>query len=250
MSTHAYLDNGMAILKARLSGPVSGAVATNVPIRPFITLSREVCAGASTLGRMLLDRLDTEFAEEGQNWLLLDKDLLTRALAHHELPDKLARYLPEDKVSEVDAFMGEIVGLHPSIWALEQKVAEAIIQFAHVGRIIFVGRAAHLLTRSMPGGLHVRLVAPEEIRVRRFMGEHGCAEDAARSSVRSADEARSRFVRSHFNQDINDPHTYDLVINTEHVSANTAAQMIIQALHQRVREAVALQELAGFGVSP
>lgn len=233
----------MAILKARLTGSKASAGSKATAVHPFITLSREVCSGASTLGGMLIDRLDSEFGEEGEDWVLLDRDLLSYALAHHELPQKLARYLPEDKVSEIDSIIGEIVGLHPSIWALEQQVAESIVQLAHVGRIIFVGRAAHLLTRSVPGGLHVRLVASKEIRVSRYMQSTGCGEAEALNNVESTDLGRRRFVKSHFGRDIDDPHTYDLVINTDRISAETAATLVLEALRQQVAEAARVAQV-------
>lgn len=214
MITHSYLENGIAILKARLAKPGTAGYSAASAVRPFITLSRESCAGATTLGRMLVPRLDAEFGEDDQGWMLLDKELLNFALEHHDLPESLARYLPEDKISEIDALIGEMVGLHPSIWALEHQVAESIVQLAHVGRIVFVGRAAHLLTQALPGGFHVRLVAARDARVRRLMGSRGGAAREAEAVVDRTDHSRSRFVRSHFGQDIADPHAYDIVINT------------------------------------
>ena len=234
MNTHAYLESGMAILKARLAGPAGEAPASSLIVRPFITLSREVCAGATTLGRLLLPRLNAEFGEEGQEWVLMDRDLLSYALAHHELPGQLERYLPEDRVSEIDSLIGEIMGLHPSIWSLEQQVAQAIVQFAHVGRIIFVGRAAALLTLSLPGGFHVRLVASKDTRVRRMMSLHGILASEAEAQIEHTDHGRRRFVRSHFASDIDDPHTYDIVINTDRITPGTAASLVIEGLRHHV----------------
>ena len=235
MNTHAYLEHGMAILKTRLETPRKDSPAAAAsPARPFITLSREVCAGATTVGRLLLPRLDSEFGEPGHEWILLDKDLVTYALRHHQLSEQLADYLPEDKVSEIDAAIGEIVGLHPSIWKLEHQVAQAIVQLAHVGRFIFVGRAAHLLTDMLPGGLHVRLVAPMDTRVRRYLDMHGCSAPEARLHLNHTDEGRRRFVKSHFDRDIDDPHTYDLVVNTGRIPSEGAVRLILEGLRRRM----------------
>jgi cytidylate kinase len=231
MTTHAFLEHGMSILKARLASPMAGSAPTPSPeARPFITLSREVCAGATTLSRVLLPRLDSEFGQEDEQWVLLDKDLLSYALARHELPEQLARYLPEDHVSEVNSLIGEIVGLHPSIWELEERVAQTILELAHVGRIIFVGRAAHLLTQSLPGGFHVRLVASKDTRIRRAMELQGTGAREAESLIERTDHGRRRFVKAHFGRDIDDPHTYDLVINTDRVSPETAGNLVLEGL--------------------
>jgi cytidylate kinase len=224
----------MAILKARLSSPGETPSSPAV-VRPFITLSREVCAGATTIGGILIPRLNAEFGEEGQDWVLMDRDLLTYALAHHELPQQLARFLPEDKISEIDSLIGEIMGIHPSIWALEQQVAQAIVQFAHVGHMVFVGRAGHVLTQSLPGGFHVRLVASKDVRVRRMMKEQGITAREADAQIERTDLGRRRFLRSHFSKDIDDPHAYDLVINTDRISPETAAGLVVEGLRCVVR---------------
>jgi cytidylate kinase len=238
MTTHIHLEHGMTILKARLEHPFPGVPGATSPAAiPFVTLSREVCAGATTLGRALLPKLNAQFGEEGQEWVLLDKDLVNYALTRHDLSERLARYLPEDQVSGIEATIGEIIGLHPSIWELEHQVAQTIVQLAHVGRFIFVGRAAHLLTQSLPGGFHVRLVAGKESRLRRFMEAYDCGIGEAESRLDQADIARRRFVRSHFGRDITDPHTYDLVINTDRIPAASATPLVLEGLRQRLESA-------------
>jgi cytidylate kinase len=165
---------------------------------------------------LLVPLLERELGSEGHHWVLLDRDLLTHALTHHRLPERLAAFLPEDRISETKAVIGELVGLHPSLWALEHKIAEAVLQLAHVGHVIFVGRAANLITRGVPGGLHIRLVAPLEVRVERN------------------DLARRRYVRTHFQQDIDNPCLYDLVINTARFSPEATTQLVAEALQDRL----------------
>lgn len=238
MTPHTYLEHGLSVLQARLRTPRAPGV-TPVDLHPFVTLSRETGAGATALGHELVPLLDRDFAGEAGSWVFLDRDLLNHALTQHRLPAKLAEYLPEDRISEIRATIGELVGLHPSLWQLEQKVAEAVLQLAHVGHVILAGRAAHLITRALPGGLHVRLVASRATRVERTAAALGCTRDAAARQVDQHDEARRRFVRSNFDAEIDDPHAYDLVINTEHFSAHDAAALVVAALHQRLRAVAA-----------
>ena len=122
---------------------------------------------------------------------MLDKDLLTHALTLHRLPERLAAFLPEDSISETNAVIGELVGLHPSLWTREHQIAEAVLQLAHVGRVIFVGRAAHLITRAVPGGLqeHDGIRQPD-VRAHRLHFLHRVADGA-----RSARVSRSSWAR-------------------------------------------------------
>jgi len=235
MIPHTYLEHGLSILHTRLQHPSQTApTGPRVELHPFITLSRETGAGATTIGQLLLPLLDRELRRESHPWVLLDKDLLTQALTHHHLPERLAAFLPEDSISETKAVIGELVGLHPSLWTLEQKIAEAILQLAHVGRVIFAGRAANLITRGVPGGLHIRLVAPKEIRAERIAALLSCTHAAATAHLERNDLARRRYVRTHFDRDIDDPRLYDLVINTAHFTPAAAAQLLVAALRDRV----------------
>lgn len=236
MIPHRYLEHGLAILHTRLGQPTQPTpLGVNAEIRPFITLSRETGAGATTIGQLLRPLLDDEFGGEERRWMLLDRDLLTHALTHHHLPERLAAFLPEDSISETKSVIGELVGLHPSLWTLEHQIAEAILQLAHVGHVIFAGRAANLITRGVPGGMHVRLIAPKEVRAERIAALLNCTHAAAVAHLERNDFARRRYVRTHFEQDIDNPSLYDLIINTARFSPAATARLVVDALRDRFR---------------
>ena len=236
MTPHTYLEHSLSVLRARLSHPANPFLrGTPTEPVPFITISRETGAGASSLGQQLVPMLNQELDAGANGWVFLDKDLLTQALLHHQLPAQLADYLPEDRISETKAAIGELMGLHPSLWQLEEKIAEAILQLAHVGRIIFAGRGAHHITRSVPGGLHLRLIAPLDLRIIRMASALLCSRDEAFTHIEKTDLARRRYVRSRFDQDLDDPHRYDLVINTDRLAPASVARIVVTALHERLR---------------
>lgn len=230
MATHTYLEHGLTILQTRLQGQAGQPPAQAIADPPFLTISREVCSGATTLGHALLPILDKEFGREGQSWMFLDKNLLIYALTSHQLPERLAEFLPEDRISEIKAVIGELVGLHPPLWELEHQVEETIRQLARAGRVILTGRGAPHISRKMPGGFHVRLVAGRETRIARMMSMRGCSHQVAADHVDDADRARRRFVRTNFGADIDDPHIYDLVINTDRLPPEAVARMVIEGL--------------------
>jgi cytidylate kinase len=234
MSQHAYIETGLSVLEARLRSPQEGRVTSRVQARPFITFGHETAAGASTVGHLLVPLLDQSFREAGQGWVFLDKNLLAHVLATHNLPERFVDFLPEDKISEIKAAIGELVGLHPSLWDLEQKVSEAILQMAHLGHVIIIGRAAYLITQSVPCGFRVRITASTEVRIERVMQMLQCDAEMAARHVRDTDNARRRFVRTRFGQDIDDPHLYDLVINTDRMTPIVSARLIVDALRARM----------------
>ncbi len=62
----------------------------------------------------------------------------------------------------------------------------------------------------------------------------GCDRETATRVLQETDNARRRYVQSNFERDINDPHTYDLIINTEKIAPATAAQLVLRAMLERV----------------
>lgn len=235
-TTHPYLDHGIKILKTRLHSPsIIQGTGSRPAGRPFITISREAAAGATALGQQLVALLNEQMRIEGRSWIFFDGDLITHALTKHNLPERLAEYLPEDRISEIKALIGELVGLHPPVWELEQKVSEAIFHLADLGCVILTGRASNLITRSLPGGFHVRLVASMSARVQRMMKIKNCDAIAAKNSLLSSDHARARYVRTNFQQDVEDPHNYDLVINTDRLTPLDVSQLVLQAMRDRIQ---------------
>lgn len=194
------------------------------PTGPFITLSRESGTGGSVLARELAARLP---AEEGHHWEVYSGNLIEEMLRTNNLPAHLARFLPEDKVSELDASVGEMVGLHPNLWTLVAKTNELMRRLARSGHAILLGRGANFATRDLPHGIHLRLVAPpgyRDARVARLL-KMDIGEAAAWNAGRDA--ARMRYVRATFNAALADPAAYDLVFNVAQVPFDTMVSLIL-----------------------
>jgi cytidylate kinase len=202
------------------------------PPEPFITISREACSGGSSLALLLAQQLNAGAAAE-TIWSIFGGNIINQMLQTHHLPEDLARFLPEDKVPEINATIGEIVGLHPSLWDLMQKAKETMRRLALGGHVILVGRGANFATAGIAGGVHVRLVAPPLHRARYYAQRFGISEADALVHNSRCDAARRRFVTAHFNAAVEDASAYDLVINTAQVPLTEAAQLVISHLHAR-----------------
>jgi cytidylate kinase len=205
---------------------------------PYVTISRESGSGGSTFARALASRLELELPGSSP-WTEFDRNLVETMLHSEHLSPRVARFLPEDKVSEIDASIGELLGLHPSIWHLIQRTNELMRQLARTGNVILVGRGANCATENIAGGLHVRLVAPPDYRAKEIARELGISlEEAAGRNVR-VDAARRSFVRAVFETDINRASAYDLVINRATVPLESAVDLAISVLRSRVAARVA-----------
>ena len=206
------------------------------PSAPFVTISRECCAGGSRLAQLLAEKFNSEPAGQA-SWSIFGGNIISQMLLSNHLPGELARFLPEDKMREVNSTIGEIVGLHPSLWELVQKTNAMMRHLALGGHVILVGRGANFATAGNPGGIHVRLVAPPVYRARYYAQRFGVSENDALRHNQKSDAARRRYVAANFNTAIENPAAYDLVINTAQIPLDEAVQLV--AAHVHARAAVA-----------
>ena len=192
---------------------------------PFITISREAGSGGASFARILVRKLNG-LEPGGTPWRVVDGDVTAKMLRANQLPVRLARFLPEQHVSELSASIGELVGLHPNLWQLVEKTNATIRQLATTGNIVLVGRGANLATAGLPNGTHVRLVAPPEHRARYLAGLYNISEAEANAHNARCDAARRSYVRGAFSADDTDPKAYHFIFNTAQVPLPRAADLV------------------------
>ena len=203
--------------------------------RPAVTISRQVGARGRTIGRKLHDALNREIGEPSAGWTLLDRDLMTRVLEDNDLPKRLARHFPEDRVGEIDEVVGEILGLHPSLWTLFHKTTETIKNLAEVGNVILVGRGANVITAKARNVVHFRLMGSFDSRLKQVIEYYDYSTLDAAQFIKKEDRARRRYLKHHFQRDIDDPTLYDLVINTDRLSDESVVQQIGSLIAEKRR---------------
>ncbi len=116
--------------------------------------------------------------------------------------------------------------------ALAQVMAELVFQ----GDTVIVGRAGQVILGQRPDVLHVRLVAPLNVRVERVAGQNQISLETAQARIEASDHYRANFLWKAYKVRWEDPLFYHLVINTGLVSVNQAAAMIVFASRQLIRQ--------------
>lgn len=225
MSTKQGLDRCLAFINCQLN-PAKAAPWGPGPRNLAVTLSRQTGAGAWRVAEHLADYLNRCAPAAGSPWTVFDKTLIEKVLQDHNLPTKLARFLPEDRVSAIDDIMQEVLGLHPSSTTLLEKVTETILKLAELGNVILIGRGSNVITAGLPHVFHVRLVGTIERRVERVQSRYQLDPKAAREYLERADRGRQRYLKEYFQSDIENPLLYDMVINTDRIETDRAAVLI------------------------
>ena len=85
---------------------------------PCITISREVGAGGDAVSNRLYELFQKNRRYEHTNWAVFDKNLIEKVIEDHNLPEKLSEYLEEDKITEINSMVSELLGLHPPMWLI------------------------------------------------------------------------------------------------------------------------------------
>jgi len=194
--------------------------------RPVVTISRQSGCGAHGVAEQLARYLQSHSPELIPPWTVFDRNLVEAVLADHHLPGHLARFMPEDRVSAIDDAMRQIFGQYPPAEALAGRTSETILRLAELGNVILLGRGATVLTAGLSHAIHVRIVAPLERRIANMEQFENLPRKAAADRIRQEDQGRQRYVRRHFNRDIDDPLLYHLTVNTGLVSLENAARLI------------------------
>jgi len=202
-------------------------------VRRAVTISRQAGCGALVVAEKLAQYLQTHSAGNASPWVVFDRNLIDKVLEDHNLPAYLAKFLPEDRISELQDILADVLGVHPPSTTVIHQTAETMLALAGAGNVILIGRGAHMVTARLPHVLHVRLVAPLDKRIEhahQFYHENNQTEAQARKFCLREDAARRRYLKKYFGADIEDPLLYHMIINTGLVSYDDAARIIGDAV--------------------
>ena len=122
-----------------------------------------------------------------------------------------------------------LLGLKPSLSeerAYLEAIRDLIEELARGGNVLIVGRGGQAVLRGWPETLHLRIIAPLEVRVERLVQRHGVSAEAALAQVRASDSRRKRFVERAYRVDWNDPTLYGLVLNTGSIDLTRSVDLI------------------------
>lgn len=86
-----------------------------------------------------------------------------------------------------------------------------------------------------PDCLHVRIVAPLNLRVGIYRTAHPeVSEREAARRIRAEDREKARFIRTQFHASIDDPVHYDMLLNVGGITPELVIELIAQAAQSRV----------------
>ncbi len=202
---------------------------------PFVTISRQAGAGGHTLARDILRALEKRFpADFAEGWEVFDHKLCAMIAQDEKLGISFDALVAEEYRSEISQIIHDLVRQKASRYVVYKRMFEVVRILATLGKCVIVGRGGMCVTGDMPVGVHLRLVAEPETRVKRMMGLLEKGREAAEKTMRDQDRDRKRLVRDFFSRDIEDPQLYDIVVNTDRVTPPEAAELAVDLIAQKM----------------
>jgi hypothetical protein len=231
MNVQHGLERALTFINTQLQPTGKGLayLQEDVP-RRAVTISRQTGSGAHVVAEKLAALLQAHTPKDACPWTVFDRNLVAKVLQEHNLPERVARFMPEDRTSEISDTMEELFGLHPPSWLLVRQMTETILHLAELGNVILIGRGAAVVTGKLDYVFHVRLVSSLERRVQRIQELNHLSKQAALELIQREDRGRERYLKKYFKTDVDDPLLYHLMINTDLISHETAARIIADAM--------------------
>ena len=190
--------------------------------RQTICISHATGAGGTAIGRAVAERLGFRFADEeviseAAEWAEIDPALVADAERRKPLVSRLLGGFgggPERTPS------GEVARMVPAEADLRSLIRVVLRSIADRGSVVLVSHAASYALADR-GVLRVLVTASPETRAERV-------EEGAKQ-IKREDEGRASYLKRFYGVEQELPIHYDLVINTDVLSTDEAAELIATA---------------------
>jgi cytidylate kinase len=209
-----------------------------------VTISREYGSGGGEIAARLARRL---------GWQLIDHSVIEQTARELEVYETEVEKHDEEYIESTRSGLLDRIRQVPSATftpsggvlplpspsssaeprAYQETMGHIITAAATSGHAVIVGRGGQVLLSDKRDVLHVRVVAPLEQRVAYVALREGLDTEAARRRVQAKDRARTRYMQTQYRCQHEDPHLYDLVINTAVLPLDNALDVICLALESK-----------------
>ena len=179
----------------------------------FITISEMFGTGGDQVARQVAKKLGyTYYGEE---------ELLKAADEMGFLSD--IKKMDEKGPALFEKFFSE----RPKIYL--NRLQSVIYEVAKKGNGIFFGRGSQLLLHSFDCAFHVLVTGSTEKRIERVMTERRVEREVAEQIINRSDHDKRGFLRFAFDEDWLNPQLYDLLLNMDKLSINSAVKIVVDA---------------------
>jgi hypothetical protein len=235
--SHGEIEMAEAVLRAALD--METHEERRAPRRaalPFVTVSRQAGASGGTFARELVRKLNA--AGGDATWTCWDHELVEKVSAEHDVEAAVVEMMEDRKHNWLVELLEGLSGdtrRHPEELKVYRRVATTIGALAVAGHAVIVGRGGAFITAGMPGGIHVRLVAPLEARIAHRAKKRNLTLKEAAASVGETDRNRDAFYHRYWPEKPLGPESFTLTLNSAAMSLEEMVDCVSGLVHARGR---------------
>jgi CMP/dCMP kinase len=200
-----------------------------------VCVSHATASGGEEIGKQVAEKL---------GYLYVDAEIVVGAAAAGGLePRDIAD--EERRKSFATRFLDVLAESGGDAWTLGTPVAatmegarpadvralirETVVQTAARGNVVIVAHAAAFALEPGTRLLRVLVTASSAIRAKRIASSEGLDDADAERMIKDSDAGRRDYLKRFYSVDRESPTDYDLVINTDHLSFEQCAEIVVRA---------------------
>jgi cytidylate kinase len=187
----------------------------------ILTISRQMGSLGDEIAQKLASRLGWELITRGKLIKRFFKNIAT-PFQLHMLAESAKFYL-----SQANNEMTFVEYLVSCLEELARKTSAVLVGFG--SQVIFADDR---------DALHVRIAAPQAVRVERVKNQYHVTDEVAATILSKADKKHKKFVSTLFGADLTDPALYHLSLNTALLSADECVNILAAMIgeHELARQ--------------
>jgi len=176
-----------------------------VPPAPIITISRQTGSRGSYFGSRLALRL---------GYQRLHREAIDLICRSSGFQKRIIESLDDHFRSRLELMVEAMVtGQAVDNSDYSQHLCKTVLLMSQLGGVVLMGRGGNFIL-GPECGFHLRVVCPKEKRIENLVKYKQITPEEAARTISESDSARRKFVARLFDREIDDPHHYDLVLNS------------------------------------
>lgn len=200
----------------------------------IITINRELGSGGRTIGEKLAQKLGIPFYDKAVIQGLMDKyGLSVGQIEQLKAQDKTSWW--SELQQRCKSLLASGQQEKPSTSEMFLTERQILEKLASEESCVIAGRSAFLIFREWKNSIHVFIQASTEHRIERLIEKQGMTLAAAVDTIDMVDEGREKYLKQFTDTSRYDTRNYDLVLSTDHLSVDDAAQVILEYVNAALK---------------
>ena len=206
--------------------------------REIVCVSHLTGAEGETVARRISERLafrylDEEIIETAAEWVDLHPSVVGDVERRKSLMARIGEVMTGQSSPRLPQAVGQVSGggrEMPSPEDLRSVIRDAIRESAQTGGIVIASHAASMVLADRDDAFRVLVTASPATRAERIASTRNVDSRQAGKIMEQEDAARADYLKRFYGVELELPTHYDLVINTDKVTPEQGADVIVRAV--------------------